>query len=387
LLTLSGVVWGTFSIVLLLAFGVGLKKQSFKNMHGMGKGIAIVWPSRTTISYKGMKKGRYIRVSPEDIEMLRKLVPGIEMISPEFNRRRMVKHKKEELFNRVAGVNVEFAEMRNVIPEKGRFLDLLDIKEKRRVCFLGDKVAKSLFHEENPIGKAVYIERIPFMVIGVMKKKLQNSSYNGRDQDRIYIPYTTYIPLFSAKYVDDFVFKPNDPSMSKVLIKRMRTALGRKLGFSPNDRDALWVWDTTDVDKFLSIFFAAFNIFLGIIGSFTLIVGGVGVASIMHIVVEERVREIGIKLALGAKRRTILFQFFFEALSIVILGGAAGFLLAVFIVKIAPLGKIQEYVGIPQVNYLVGLITIAVLLTVGSVASLNPARKAASTNPIEALRE
>jgi putative ABC transport system permease protein len=167
----------------------------------------------------------------------------------------------------------------------------------------------------------------------------------------------------------------------------VREYLGEKAGFSPDDEDALFVWDWTEFEKSFSIFFMAFNVFLGLIGSFTLLVGGVGVASIMLVVVEERTKEIGIKLAVGAKRRHILWQFFSESLTIILIGGGLGFLLAALVLKAIPAEKIKEYVGAPYINPAVGVATVLILLIIGIVSGIRPAQRAASTNPIEALRK
>ena len=167
----------------------------------------------------------------------------------------------------------------------------------------------------------------------------------------------------------------------------MREELGEMAGFSPDDNDALFVWDWTEFEKSFSIFFLAFNIFLGVIGSFTLLVGGVGVASIMLIVVEERTKEIGIKLAVGAKRRHVLWQFFAESLAIVLLGGGLGFLFAALVLRVLPAERIEDFVGNPQINPAVGVATVLILLAIGVISGMMPARRAASTNPIEALRK
>jgi putative ABC transport system permease protein len=385
-LTLLGVVWGTMTIVLLLAFGEGLSKQIIKNMHGIGQGIVIIWPGRTTLSFKGISKGRVIRVSPDDLLFIKNKMAEIRYISPEFNERKRISYKREESLNRVTGINVEYGEMRNVIPKKGRFIDKLDIKLKRRVCFLGNKIAKNLFHDEEPIGKNIIVNGTPFLVVGVMIKKIQNSSYNGRDENRVFIPYTTYRSVFGNKFVNDFIVKFYHPEYSKSYMVKFRKHLGQRLGFSPEDKEALWVWDTTESDRFLKVFFIAFNLFLGIIGGFTLLVGGIGVASIMMVVVEERTKEIGIKMAVGAKTKTIMKQFFIESLSIVFLGGIIGYSLSVILVSIIPFDSIKEYVGVPEVNMIVGIITVFLLLLVGVISALKPAKRAASINPIEALR-
>ncbi len=386
-LTLSGVVWGTFAVVLLLAFGDGLGKNQRKVMHGMGDGIVIAWPGRTTMPYKGFNKGRVIRITPPEVEALAGRVDGIRQVSPEFIERRSIRYKKEEFNNSVRGVNVAYEKMRNTIPQSGRWLDDDDLEFKRRVCFLGSGIAADLFHDEKPVGKEIFIEGIPFIVVGVMIEKEQDSNYSGmRDKYSLFIPWTTFSALYGNKYVGNFIFQPYNPENAGVVIERVRQYLGEKIGFDPKDQDGMFVWDFTEFEKSMNVFFLAFNIFLGLIGAFTLLVGGVGVASIMMVVVEERTREIGIKLAVGAKRRVILTQFFAESLSIILLGGLIGFSLAVLLLDALPVEKIKDYVGIPQINPMVGVLTILILLAIGTLSGFIPARRAASTDPIVALR-
>jgi len=385
-LTLSGVVWGTFAIVILLAFGDGVSKSGKKSMHGMGEGIVIAWPGITTVSYKGIAKGKAIRLTADDALLLKQKVPGILRVSPEYLWSRRIRYNKEEYNNTIRGVNVEYQHMRNTIPRKGRFIDELDVRNRRRVCFLGNTIADNLFRDEDPIEKKVYVEGIPFLVVGVMVRKIQSSNYSGqRDEHCLFIPYTTFSALYGQKYVGNVIIQPF-PGQSVPVIANIRDFLGNKIGFSPKDTDALFIWDFTELEKSLDIFFLAFNIFLGMIGSFTLMVGGVGVASIMLVVVEERIREIGVKLAVGAKRKQILRQFFSEALMIILIGGLIGFAFAALVIGLIPVEKIEDYVGHPQINIMVGIVTILILLAVGAIAGLMPARKAASTNPIEALR-
>jgi putative ABC transport system permease protein len=390
-LTLSGVVWGTFSVVLLIAFGDSVSKAQIKRFHGMGQGIVLAFPSRTTLPWQGLLKGKAVRITPEMVEAIPEKVPGIELISPEFVGSRLISYGRKEFRNTVRGINPAFELMRNTIAGKGRFIDAEDMSARKRVCFIGDVIATDLFGNEAPVGHAIFIDSVPFTVVGVMRTKLQNSNYNGqRDERCAFIPWTTYASLYGAKYVSNFIFRPRDLGRSKAVTEDIKKHLSKLVGFSPADPDAISIWDTLEFEKTFTTFFLAFTVFLGVIGSFTLLVGGIGVASIMRVVVDERTREIGVKLAVGARRRTILWQFFSESIVIMLLGGAVGFGLSAGVLqltKAVPAGGFTEFVGIPVLNPLVIVSTVLILLVIGVVAGMIPARTAASTDPIEALRK
>lgn len=313
------------------------------------------------------------------------------MLSPEFVQSRRIRYERREFLSTVRGVNPSFERMRNTIPAKGRFIDPLDMTERRRVCFIGDVLAVDLFAEEDSLEKRVVIEGVPFTVVGVMAKKQQNSNYNGqRDENCAFIPWTTFATIYGSKFVSNIIFRPQDLGQSAAVTKSIKEHLSKLIGFDPKDPDAIAVWDTLEFEKSFTVFFIAFNIFLGVIGSFTLLVGGVGVASIMMVVVEERTREIGIKLAVGARRRTILLQFFSESLAIMLLGGLIGFALSAAVIRAAETVRaeqVTQFVGTPHLSGLVAVSTIFILLGIGTVAGFIPARNAASTNPITALRK
>ena len=277
--------------------------------------------------------------------------------------------------------------MRNIIPrEGGRFIDELDMKERKRVVVLGNKVEEQLFGVGNGLNRTVYISDIPFLVVGVMQKKTQNSSYNSRDQDRVFIPASTFSSVFGEIHLSNIIFQVKDPQIADQTDDDVRAALAKKYRFDPTDRDAVWIWDTNNFDKFIFYFFLAFNIFMGLIGGFTLGVGGVGVANIMYIVVQERMGEIGIKRAVGAKRSNILMQFFLETLFIMLIGSTLGFIISYGIIQLLQFLPIKEFVGTPVLSPEVAFAAIAVLAIVGFIAGLMPARKAASLDPIECLR-
>jgi putative ABC transport system permease protein len=385
-LTVFGIVWGTVAISLMLAFGTGLHKQLIKSTAGLGDRICIVWPGLTSIPYEGLGKGRRLRIADDDIDAIRTEVAGLRRISGEYMSSMRMDYGTKTMSVDISGITAEFGDMRNLIPEGGgRFVNPIDDHDQRRVIFLGDELKKNVFGESDPIGKVVLLNQSPFQVIGVLKKKDQDSSYSGRDNEKAFIPSSTFRALSGDKYVDNMVFQAADSGETKQLIERMRTALGKRMRFDKEDKEALSIWDTTEQFQFFDVFMLAFNAFLGIIGVLTLIVGGIGVSNIMNVIVEERTREIGIKMALGAKSGFILRQFLLETMLVTLMGGAIGFVISFGICKIFP-ENLVEYVGRPEVSPLVAILTSCALGIVGLVAGYFPARDAARLDPVVAMK-
>ena len=388
LLTLFGIVWGTAAVTLLLAFGRGLHAQVLKSQKGLGDNIVIAWPSRTSKVWQGLPKGREINVTEDDLAMLRREVPDLKAISGEFqNNRVKMKAGRKVLVPQTHGISPEFGLIRNMIPEAGgRYVNDIDADDKRRVVFLGNKLATDLFGKENPVGKFVHLDGIPFLIVGVMEKKDQDSSYSGRDADKAVIPASTFQTMYNKRYVDDFVFQPTSADAVGKVKDGVVATLAHKYRFDPEDKEAVGMWDTVEGLKFLDTFFLAFRIFLGVVGALTLVVGGIGVSNIMNVVVEERTREIGIKMALGARRGYILRQFLFETLCLTAIGGALGFAIAWGICAVFPFFHVEEFVGTPVLSAQIAAITTGILGTIALVAGFFPARAAASLKPVEAMR-
>ena len=390
-LTVLAIAWGTLSIVLLLSFGEGMKRSFHRNTRGMGEDIGVVWAGATTKPYMGLPSGRTLQFTDEDAEIIGARIPEVAAISREYSKRVPVSVGTKSVNARVRGVDPSFGPMRNLIPlAGGRFPNERDLLEKRRVVFLGDELATDLFGKEDPVGKTVQINQSTFMVVGVMQPKVMMGMYSGPDKKQASIPATTFKAMFTDGKIGNLVYKPRSPAVGDMAKAQIYRVMARKYRFDPDDTRALSVWDTRENQKITGNIALGIQIFLGIIGALTLFVGGMGVANIMYAVVKERTREIGVKMALGAKVRQVMAPFVMEALMMTVLGGVLGTIVSLGVMAIIaslPLkGEAFEFLGRPTFSPAIAFATAAVLGTIGTLAGYFPARRAASVNPAVSLR-
>jgi putative ABC transport system permease protein len=388
LLTVLGITWGTVAVAVLLAFGAGLKHQMTVNARGIGDGLVILWGGKTTRPWQGFPEGRNTHLREEYVDIIAREVPSVVAISPEYSNWSPPTHYGTASSNAaIGGVLPSFSTIRNIFAEPGgRFLDERDVAERRRVAFLGDDLKKLLFGEADAVGRQIRIGQVPFTVVGVMVHKTQNSSYMARDKDRVFIPATTYKALYGPRYLNNIVYKVSDPAQSPETVRQVRAVVARHERFDPTDQDAAPMWDTNEMMKMFGMIFTGLNFFLGLVGSFTLLVGGIGVANIMFVVVRERTPEIGIKRSVGARKRDILAQFFAESVFIVSIGAGLGMLVTLGLVYVGQFLPMKNEIGSPELSPTVLVATLSLLAGVAFLAALFPARKAASLDPVDCLR-
>jgi putative ABC transport system permease protein len=390
-LTLVAITWGTVAVVLLLAFGEGLGTQMQLGLTNAGDRIMIVSGGETGLTYEGLPKGRRVRLVEEDVRILEQGVHGIDMISPQYRKNVTLKYGKVETTTECEGVDATFEDMRRMYPAAGgRFLTAQDVLQQRRVLFLGSDITKTVFGDEDPIGKIVLVDGVPFTMVGVMQRKIQTSMNNGPDTERAIMPYSTFRTTYGDRYVNTIVVRPASPDQQAWVKEQLYATMGRKYQFDPSDERALRIWDFIEAEKIGRKIGLGVTMFLFAIGFLTLLIAGVGVANVMYVVVKERTREIGIRMALGAKRSYILWQIIFEALLLAFVGGSIGLAFSwgvVSVVKMLPADDgAMQFLGHPVLSGFTMIFTVGILGLIGLAAGYFPARKAASVDPVESLR-
>ncbi len=392
LLTLFAVFWGTLTIVLLLGFGEGLKRAVVEGTLGAGDRTFMVFGGETTQPFNGLPGGRRIRLVQEDLDLLMRAIPEIDAGSVSFGRwGTLLASPRLTTTTMMEGVHVDFSELRSMYPVSGgRFLNAADLVERRRVVFLGDSIASRLFPDGDAIGSTLNVDGLPFTVVGTMASKAQSGMNNGPDADRAVIPATTLQVIYGPRHVSHILVRPRDIREAEVVKRRLYEVLGARYAFDPDDTRALRMWDFIEEARITRAIGLGIQIFLGVVGALTLIVAGVGVANIMYVVVRDRTREIGVKLAVGARRRHIMAQFVFEAVLVCLTGGLAGLALGAGIVAgVAALPDTNDamfYIGNPALPWPIVLATVGILVAIGIMAGVFPARRAASLDPVVSLR-
>jgi len=391
-LTMFGIAWGIISITLMVAAGEGLRVGQQKVAANFGKDIMIFMAGRTSMQAGGLRAGRAIRWEDSDYRFVEREATACQYVMPELGNGAPVHSSYNNASLLVTGSLPPFAEIRTIPVAEGRFYNWEDDAEGRRVAFLGSDAKKQLFGTHAALGQTIHLGGIPYTVVGVMQEKEQDSSYDGKDVSKVYVPFGAMIndfpnkPPQTARSIDRLLAVPRSLEEHESCKWQVRRALARVYNYDPRDEEAAHVWDTVENNKAFRQMTDGMKYFLGAVGIVSLFLGGIGVMNVMLVAVRERTREIGVRKAVGATRRSILGQFFVETLIVVMLSGGLGMGFAFGVCSLVNTAKMPQYFAGLLVSWDAGLGAFALLGTVAVLSAFYPASRAAAVDPIEALR-
>ena len=409
-LTMFGILWGVISVVVLSATGEGFQRGNQKVLEELGRNIAIVWGGRASLQAGGERAGRRVFLTLDDARALARESGMIAVVSPELQRGGVrIKSEHNSAALTVHGIEPQYQQIRTIDIERGRAFRFTDEENSRRVAILGADATVQLFGSRDSLGKTVQLNGVPYTVIGRIRKKDQDSSYSGPDNNKVFIPFSAMardLPRPDAEpgTLSQIIVAPHPWGVAALeqafrqrtgrledvdwpLEREVRRVLARQHGFDPSDRVAVAMWDTSLQSLLFGRMVEKMKGFFGIVGVVTLALGGLGVMNIMLVAVRERTREIGVRKAIGATTAQIQRQFFLEGFALTMLSGGLGFVVALALcagVNMLPMPT-NRFQGM-IVTWETGLMAVAALTLVGVVTSTYPARRAAKLPPVEALR-
>jgi len=392
LLTMFGIAWGVIAITLMVAAGEGLRSGQAKVADSFGKNIMIVFPGRTSLQAGGVRAGRAIRWQAADYKVVEREAADCEFVIPELGNTHQIRSPYNSAQRLVVASLPPFAELRSIGIAEGRFYSWEDVDEARRVAVLGSDVYQQLYAGRSALGEEILIKGIPYTIIGLMQAKEQDSSYDGQDVTKVFVPFTAALrdfpnpPPSPPDYVHRFIASPRSLDQHEACKAEVRSALGRIHNFDPRDEEAAGIWDTVENSRQFRQMTDGIKYFLGAVGVITLMLGGLGVMNVMLVAVGERTPEIGVRRAVGATRGSIVGQFFVETLIIVLASGGIGLAVAWGICSYVSSFPMPMYFDGLVPTWESGALSIALLGLIAILSSIYPASRAAAVDPVEALR-
>jgi putative ABC transport system permease protein len=391
-LTMFGIAWGVGSLLLLVGLGEGFRTGNKRSLSEIGENIMMIFPGRAPAVQGSINSAREYRLTYQDYLDIRKESPHIRAITPVLATTDV--HAVSEFASasgQLTGAEPQYNGIRFLPLKQGRWLNDLDEVQKRNIVVLGDEMTRNLFPGRPAIGSFILLNGLRFEVIGTLKRVGRGDE--NSTNTRAYIPFQVMRSNFPLKGEEGFDaissvnFQPFIADEHELALEEAHRVIARNHGFDYRDADAFEGWDTVKQAQMMGTIFDAMNDFLGTVGLVTLGLGAIGVVNIMLIAVTERTREIGLRKALGATNRSIMFQFFIEGILLTVVSGLIGMALAGGFMAL--LGNYNGPGGFdpPRLVPKTAILAIASLTLAGVAAGLYPARKAARLEPVEALRK
>lgn len=394
-LTMFGIVWGITSVILLVGLGIGFSVDQREHLRTIGTDIAIIFGGKTGAQAGGYAAGRDIRLTVDDAIAIQQRATLVKTVSPEIRRTVSEVSQWNAASRPVRGVWPQYQRFRSLNVEQGRLMSEQDEANGERVILLGAEANRQLFPGKPVIGQSLLVTGYTYTVIGVLQNKKQNGSYgSGPDNTQLFVPYAAMARDFPPPerpgvvrgYVNNIVVEPVSPDLHEKALAQVQRILAERHHFDPDDKEAMWIWDTLEGSKFTERIFGVMTLFFGAVAILTLALGGIGVMNIMLVAVTERTREIGVRKALGATAVDIRRQFLVESAIITIVSGIAGLLLGVGTCLAMRFIPLPDFVPHPVISPVAIIASLSTLTVITLLAGTYPALRAAGLSPIECLR-
>jgi len=392
-LTAFGVFWGMFMLVVMVGAGVALQRGMTANIEGFATNSCFFWTESTTEPFKGFKKGRNWNIVNEDLPILIQKVPELQYMAPVLFGGNSANNTSRKDKSGTFNIKGNYPSYNKIVESKmiyGRYINDIDMSERRKVCVIGERVYEVLFEKaENPIGKNIQVNGIYFEVIGVARNK-STVNIGGKAEESIILPFSTMQQAFNQGNKVHFIAATAQPGIKvKVIQDKISEVLRSQHDISPTDKAALTAMNIEDQFTMFLYLGLGIGFLIWFVGMGTLIAGGIGVSNIMLVTVRERTKEIGIRRALGATPRNIITQILTESIVLTIIAGISGLMLGVGLLQLVgyALSQGDQFFKDPQISFSVGIAAFFILLVIGTFAGFIPANRAMSIKPIEAIRE
>jgi putative ABC transport system permease protein len=384
ILTMLGIIIGVSAVIAMVSIGQGAQASVQEQIASVGTNLLFVGAGSQNVGGVRSGTGQTNRntLTVEDIEAIRREIPSVAMATPSVNARSQLIFQNQNWNSQVQGVNEQFLQIRKWDVQSGEFFTEADVRTAARVVVIGQTIAENLFPGMDPVGQTLRVRELPFRVVGVMRAKGQDPG--GRDQDDIlFAPYSTVQKkLLAITYVQFAYVSAISPDATYTAQEQIADLLRQRHRLAPNEEDDFFVRNLTDVAEAAEETNRIMTILLGSIASVSLLVGGIGIMNIMLVSVTERTREIGIRMAIGARSSAVRKQFLIESIVLSLIGGFIGIIFGIAISIIIP--QMLGWPTLVSISAIAGSVIFSA--AVGIFFGYYPARKAAALDPIEALR-